>query len=434
MSNLKRRIPDNDFTVIPPSINLNADLHAELLLFRSRHSATQSELRRAGIILHFHNNPVSLSHAALELGYNRDTVSDWYRRGEIINIEWENMLSDILKEPGHAGDKLRKERLIKTLLADKERSGAPCTYTPEQYTAIVALALKSPAEFGRPITNWTARELCDEAHLQKIAVGISSRQIQRFLNQADLQPHKSRYWLNPKIDNQDEYELQVKEICELYANTPSLHENGTHVVSTDEKTGMQALERIAPSKPMKPGKMELIEHEYTRHGTLCLIPSFDVATGHIIESYMGDTRNEFDFAGHIAKTISTDPAAKWIFICDNLNTHISEALVRMVAGEIGFKTDIGVKNKNGILKDMSSRQEFLKDKTHRIRFVYTPKHCSWLNQVEIWFGILVRKVLKRGSFESKTALREKITAFIGYFNRTMAKPFKWTYKGIPLTA
>ena len=149
---------------------------------------------------------------------------------------------------------------------------------------------------------------------------------------------------------------------------------------------------------------------------------------------MGDTRNEFDFAGHIEKTISTDPAAEWIFICDNLNTHISEALVRMVAGEIGFKTDIGVKNKNGILKDMSSRQEFLKDKTHRIRFVYTPKHCSWLNQVEIWFGILVRKVLKRGSFESKTALREKITAFIGYFNRTMAKPFKWTYKGIPLTA
>jgi len=217
-------------------------------------------------------------------------------------------------------------------------------------------------------------------------------------------------------------------------NTPELHKNGIHVVSTDEKTGMQALERIAPSKPMRPGKEELIEHEYSRHGTLCLIPSFDVASGRIIESYMGDTRDESDFAGHIAKTISTDPDAEWIFICDNLNTHISETLVRLIAGKIGFKTDIGVKGESGILKNMSSRQKFLKDKTHRIRFVYTPKHCSWLNQVEIWFGILVRKVLKRGSFESKIKLREKITEFIAYFNRTMAKPFKWTYKGIPLAA
>lgn len=431
---LNRRIPDNDFTVAPPFINLNADLHTELTLLTARHSTTVSELRRARIILYFHNNPTSFSYAARELGYNRDTVSDWYHRGEIINKEWKNMLSVHLKEPGHAGNKLRKERLLKALLADRERSGAPCIYTPEQYTAIVALALKKPDEFNRPITNWTARELCDEVRLQGIASGISSRQIQRFLNQADLQPHKSKYWLNPKIDNQEEYESQVKEICDLYMNTPELHKNGIHVVSTDEKTGMQALERIAPSKPMRPGKEELIEHEYSRHGTLCLIPSFDVASGRIIESYMGDTRDESDFAGHIAKTISTDPDAEWIFICDNLNTHISETLVRLIAGKIGFKTDIGVKGESGILKNMSSRQKFLKDKTHRIRFVYTPKHCSWLNQVEIWFGILVRKVLKRGSFESKIKLREKITEFIAYFNRTMAKPFKWTYKGIPLAA
>lgn len=369
-----------------------------------------------------------------ELGYHRETISDWYYRGKVINEKWGNMLTSCLKETGHAGNDLRKERLLKALLADRERSGTPCTYTLQQYTAIVALALKKPSELNYPITNWTARELCNEVHLQGIAPGISSRQIQRFLDQADLQPHKMKYWLNPKIDNQKDYELQVKEICDLYMNTQKLHADGVHVISTDEKTGMQALERIAPAKPMKPGKVERIEHEYKRHGALCLIPSFEVATGRIVESYMGDTRNELDFARHIAKTISSDPDAEWIFICDNLNTHMSEALVRLIAEKINFQDDLGIKEKNGILKSMSSRQEFLKNKSHRIHFVYTPKHCSWLNQIEIWFGILVRKVLKRGSFDSKTDLRKKVTDFIDYFNRTMAKPFKWTYKGIPLAA
>lgn len=397
------------------------------------HSTTVSEYYRARIMLSFHNNQTFFTDTAEMFGYNRDTVSLWYYRGKIINEEWEEMLTSCLKEPGHAGEQLRKKRLVKTLLADRERSGAPCSYTPEQYTAIVALALKKPSEFNRPVTNWTARELCDEVRMQGIAPGISSRQIQRFLNQADLQPHKFKYWLNPKIDNQEDFKSQVKEICDLYMSTPELHANGTHVISTDEKTGMQALERIAPSKPMKPGKEERIEHEYKRHGTLCLIPSFEVATGRIVESYMGDTRNEFDFARHIEKTLSSDPPAGWVFVCDNLNTHMSETLVALIAGKIGFQGDLGVKNKSGILKNMSSRQKFLEDKKHRIRFVYTPKHCSWLNQVEIWFGILVRKVLKRGSFESKAELGEKITEFIHYFNKTMAKPFKWTYKGIPLT-
>ena len=120
------------------------------------------------------------------LGYNRDTVSLWYHRGKIINEEWEKMLTLCLKEPGHAGEQLRKKRLVKALLADMERSGAPCSYSPEQYTAIVALALKNPSEFDRPISNWTARELCDEVRMQGIAPDISSRQIQRFLSQADL--------------------------------------------------------------------------------------------------------------------------------------------------------------------------------------------------------------------------------------------------------
>ena len=397
-------------------------------------STTVSEYRRIMIIMHYHNSRGSFSAAAEKLCCDRETVSTWYHRGLTINREWDCMVKNALNEIGHAGDELRKLRLAKELLADKPRCGTPSIYTVEQYTAIVKIALQKPTEFERPITNWTARELADEVHKQKIVPGISQRQVQRFLDQADLKPHKSRYWLNPKIDDQEEYERQVKEICALYQNAQELNSKGIHLISTDEKTGMQALERIAPVKPMLRGKIELIESEYIRHGTLCLIPSFDVATGRIVETYIGETRNETDFVEHIKKTVSSDPAGEWIFICDQLNIHASETLVKTIAKHIGYREDLGLKWKNGILKNVKSRQTFLTDNRHRIRLVYTPKHCSWLNQVEIWFSILARKALKRGNFVSKEDLKEKLKDFISYFNRTMAKPFKWTYKGKPLTA
>ena len=235
-----------------------------------------------------------------------------------------------VEEPGHAGEVLRKERLAEQILSDSYRSGAPATYSAEQYTQIIALALMPPSDYNRPITQWTARELTDEVHLQKIAPGISQRQVQRFLDQADLKPHKSQYWLNPKIDNQEEYEQQAKEICDLYQQAKSPGTEAVHHISTDEKTSIQALERIADTKPMRPGQVEKIEFEYTRHGTLCLIPSFDVATGKIITHYLGDTRTEDDFSKHIEATVGIAPEDKWIFISDQLNTHKSETLVRRV--------------------------------------------------------------------------------------------------------
>ena len=106
----------------------------------------------------------------------------------------------------------------------------------------------------------------------------------------------------------------------------------------------------------------------------------------------------------------------------------------MVAEVCDVKEELGEKGKSGILKDMNSRSEFLSDETHRIRFVYTPKHCSWLNQVEIWFGILSRRLLKRGSFISTQELKQKLLLFIDFFNEHLAKPFRWTYKGKPLMA
>ena len=225
----------------------------------------------------------------------------------------------------------------------------------------------------------------------------------------------------------------MRTVGATYEAAPARAAAGTHTISTDEKTGIQALERLHPPLAMRPGHIERLEFEYVRHGTQCLIGNFEVATGQVLTPSVGPTRTEEDFAAHIAQTLATDPAGEWIFVVDQLNTHQSEALVRLVAAECGLAADLGVKGKAGLLASMASRKAFLEETSHRIRFVYTPKHSSWLNQIEIWFGMLVRRVLKRGSFTSVDELRERLLAFIAYFNTALAKPFKWTYKGRPLT-
>ena len=223
-------------------------------------------------------------------------------------------------------------------------------------------------------------------------------------------------------------------MCEFYAAAPWRYEAGGHSVSCDEMTGIQALERKHPTLPMRPGRVEQREFEYIRHGTVTFIANFEVALGQVIAPSLGPTRTEEDFAAHIAQTVATDPLAEWVFLVDQLNIHRSEALVRLVATLCRIETDLGVKERSGILQSMTTRTAFLQEPTHRIRFLYTPKHRSWLNQIEMWFSILVRRLLKRASFASVEELRERILAFIDYFNRTMAKPFKWTYTGRPLAA
>ena len=222
-------------------------------------------------------------------------------------------------------------------------------------------------------------------------------------------------------------------ICTLYAYAPLLQALGGHVVSTDEMTGVQALERIAPSQPMRPGRPVRHQFEYIRHGTLSAIVNLDIVSGQVIAPSLGPTRTEADFTAHIAQTIASDPQAVWVFITDQLNTHQSESLVHLVARHCAISDDLGVKGESGVLQSKATRAAFLSDPTHRIQFVYVPKHTSWLNQIEIWFSILMRRLLKRGSFTSVQDLQDRILAFIAYFNQT-AKPFRWTYTGRPLVA
>lgn len=228
------------------------------------------------------------------------------------------------------------------------------------------------------------------------------------------------------------FRQEVRGICQLYHQAEELHQQGVHLVCTDEKTGIQALSPIHPTRPMIPGKPAMREFEYQRHGTQSLIANFEVVTGKVIAPTVADRRTEEDFVAHIRNTIATAPTAQWVFVCDQLNTHKSEGLVTMVAELCNIQQDLGKKGVSGILHNMDSRRTFLQDNCHRIRFVYTPKHCSWLNQVEIWFSILTQRLLKRGEYSSTSQLKASILSFIDFFNLSLAKPFRWTYIGKPL--
>jgi transposase len=397
----------------------------EILRTLSRSTTASSRLRqRSSIILMAFDGLLNQA-IAEAVGLVRRQVGRWRRRWANA---WEQL---ILIECCESHARLR--RAIEAVLSDEPRPGAPGKFTPEQVTQILAVACEPPEKSGRPITHWTGHELADEVVKRGIVASISPSQVGRYLREAALQPHKSRYWLNTTEKDPRRFQEQVEAVCETYQAAPELEkEHHTHTVCVDEMTGIQALERTAAARPMIAGTPTLIEFEYERHGTLTLIGNFQVTTGELIAPTIGPTRTEADFAGHIERTVATDPGASWVFVTDNLNIHCSETLVKEVARACQISTGLGKKGVRGVLKSVASRQAFLSEPGHRIRFVYTPKHSSWLNQIEVVFGVIMRKVIRRGSFPSVADLRSKLVNFIEYFNRVFAKPFRWTYTGRPL--
>lgn len=231
----------------------------------------------------------------------------------------------------------------------------------------------------------------------------------------------------PKIAEEEEFVTRIESLCHLYTCPEVL--NGTiKVTSSDEKTGIQAISHLKTT-PERKGVRKRVESEYKRNGTTCLIAGKDICTGKIISYHLGQTRTEIDYLNHIKSIVATDPNKTHIIIADQLNTHKSESLVKWMASQCKINIDLGVKGKFGILKSQKTRMEFLENQQHKIRFLYTPKHCSWMNQIENWFAILERKVIKNGQFDSVKTIDTDIADFISYYNNVLAKPILWTFSG-----
>jgi transposase len=286
------------------------------------------------------------------------------------------------------------------------------------------LATTPPADLGVPASHWSlddlAFQILKDAHYRD----MSRSTIQRILAAADLQPHRCRYWL--KSHDRD-FEAKALDICDLYLRALLLYEQGELVVSVDEKTSMQALERLHATLTVRTGQIERREFEYRRHGTRCLIGSLVVPTGQVIGSVTA-RRGKWDFVRHIRDVVETFPHVKrFHWVMDNLNTHWTLELCRYLAVESGSWAQGQEKG----LRTGKQRRAFLTTGCARHVVHFTPKHGSWLNQIEIWFGVLSRRVLRRGDFTSVEDLAGKILTYIAYYNAHFAHPYEWTYTGKP---
>src|ERR1700682_5601515 len=269
--------------------------HHDILRTVSNAPPASSQFRQRASIILWAFDGLSNPEIADQVGLSRRQVGLWRRR-------WANAWDRLIQiECVETRAELR--RAIEQILRDEPRPGAPGKFTPEQVTLILAVACEPPEKSGRPLTHWTAHEAADVVVKRGIVASISPAQVGRYLREAALQPHKSRYWLNTTEKDPRRFDEQVKTVCDTYLTAPQRERiEGTHTVCVDEMTGLQALERIAPSKAMIAGKCERIEFEYTRHGTLCLIGNFVVTTGELIRPTIGPTRTEAGVARHIEQT------------------------------------------------------------------------------------------------------------------------------------
>jgi hypothetical protein len=279
----------------------------------------------------------------------------------------------------------------------------PGVFPPSERLHVISLASSRTEEHQQPDSSWTldnlAFNIINDAHHRD----MNRSTIGRILSEADLKPHRSKYWLN---SHDPDFDAKAKEICQLYLDAPRFYEQGRLVLSSDEKTGMQILQRKYPTRPAKPGHLEKREVDYIRHGTRALLATFCVPTGEVVWN-LGPTRTNIDWVGHLKHVADQYPQMKrFDWVVDNLNTHWSLDVCKWVAKCDGIRCDTGA------LGTGVERRAFLRDSSHKHVFHFTPIHGSWLNQVELFFSVLSRRFLKRGDFESAAEFEERIQRWL----------------------
>lgn len=405
---------------------LTEKVYLILLELSSRRTLPGHLLQRAKIVLLAFDR-LSNAQIARQLGLERHCVGRWRRRW---SQSVEALLAIEMHEP-HAA----LERAVQDVLRDAHRSGSPGKFSAQQIARVVSIACESPRASDRPVDRWTSRELAAEAVKRNIVPSISTSRVSDFLRLVALQPWRRKYWCFTTEKDEELFQAQVDEICSVYLNAPVAYtKHNTRTICVDEMTSLAANQRRADSKLALPNQVAKVECQYTRHGTLSLTGSWDVVQGQMIHTTIDETRDAEDFAHHIGRTVATDPFARWVIVADNLNTHYGEPVVRLVAELLGVDpAQLGnKKRRRGVLGCVRSRREFLTDPSHRIRLVYTPKHSSWLNQIEVVFGVIAGRVIRDGDFSSKHDLKTKLLEFIDYYNRSYARPLNWTYTGRPI--
>ncbi len=366
------------------------------------------------------------------LGVSLKTVQHWRKVWQacyetICDLEAQSLLKKNQKD-----HHLLSGILI--VLCDAPRHGRPAYITDAQKEQIVALATTKPEEHGLPLTTWTYQHLADVAIAKGIVASISRRHVANILKKKKLQPHRCDYWLFPKIEDWEEFRERVKLICDLIEKSTNGEETSLKLLSVDEKTGIQALSRHQDHAPDGQGRTLRQESEYIRGGTTGFIGATDVSIGEITNYVISPTRTENDYCQFITQTtnmvFADEKTEKIVILADQLNTHMSESLVRWVVAYCSIiGIELGKKGKDGILKNKQSRKQFLEDPSHKVRFIFTPKHCSWLNPIENWFAKLQTQLLNKGNFQSIEILKQKIQRYIEYYNKYVAKPINWHFEG-----
>jgi transposase len=310
-------------------------------------------------------------------------------------------------------------RAFKTLHAP----AGPGAFPPDEQLEVITLATSKTIEHDCVASHWSVDELAAVLVNRYAEEAMRRSTIWRVLHEADLKPHRSVYWLN---SHDSDFDRKAHSICRLYVQAPVLHQHGELVICCDEKTGMQILQRKHPTIAAQPGKPEKREHEYIRHGTRAFIASFVVPTGEVVWN-LGQTRTSVDFAAHLAHVASRFPDQKrFHWVLDNLNTHWSLDVCELMAQLNGLPFH------KRALRTGEQRRQFLTDVDHQHVFHFTPKHGSWLNQVELWFSTLARRWLKRGDFASADEFIMRLQAYMDDYNDHRAHPYRWTYTGQPL--